>query len=101
MGYKTKKFGKNRAWLNPRDNYCMAAVGWYVEIGWPTVHNKENHAHLDASFSVNEEGRSWHITRRAHLRQLHTVRKQMDAFEAAVDEALAWGKEQGFTLYKD
>ena len=71
---------KHRVWLNSSKNNCMAALNWYVTVGWDWRKGNDDRLNLDAEFSVNDEGQTHWVTRRAELRPLYKVQKELNAF---------------------
>jgi len=99
--YKTKRFGKNRIFLNPMSDNCMAALGWSVSLEIISREDEATKCYLDASFEVNEEGRRWDVNRLSNLKQIQKAQTELDKFETACYDAIDWAKEKGLELYKE
>ncbi len=79
----TTKYNKeSRVFLNARDKSCMAAVYWNVSV---IVYDKKGE--VDANFGVNKEGQHVYLSRRADLRPLQILQRELNKFNDAYDEA--------------
>lgn len=97
---------RNRAFLNTPTSGCMAGVSWQVMLSYHKDYKelvnakKENRdplpiymAEMEANININEEGRNQYVSRKADLRPLRVMRKELDAFESACEQALIEAEE--------
>jgi len=85
-----KKWTKReRKFLNPSKD-CLAAVSWHVDFtpGKPDSEHKWNRkTWIEAELSVTDEGKAHFVTRRADLRPVRNMIKELQAFEAMCTKA--------------
>lgn len=112
MARKPKGWVKReREWLNTPTAGCMAGVSWRVQLdydeNWNLMHNltasglkatearkKAGYkAFVSAQIEINEEGRSHYVSRKADLRAIRRMRKNLDAFEDACQKAFDEAEE--------
>lgn len=91
---------RSRVFLNSPASGCMAGVSWYVILEYSKEWDNKALKRLDtyvASVSseihINDEGQVHYISRKADLRPLRAMRKELDAFEEAVQQALTEAEE--------
>lgn len=89
---------RNRAFINTPATDCMAAVGWYVKLEfWADREKGEKtgkyKANVDSSIDINREATHHYVSRKADLRALRNMRKELDAFEEACEQALMEAEE--------
>lgn len=89
VGSKFKKQG--RVFLNVLDKSCTAACVWQVEI-WTygdalNPKKKKTKPNIEAEFGVNREGQSFYVSRKADLRPLQALQRELNKFNQAYEEA--------------
>lgn len=95
--YTSYYFGKRKVWLNPEDEYCMAALTWIVVVRI-SKKEKEERAYLEAEWSANEDARTHSVYRMGDLRPIQRVNRETHQFELAVKQALQWCENEGIEL---
>ena len=85
---------RNRAWLNTPASCCMAGVSWnagdYYSKEWDKDLQTRDDKYtcvITAEISINDEAKNHYVSRKADLRPLRAMRKELDAFEEACLEA--------------
>lgn len=86
-----------KTWLNT-DPDCLAACRYQVLVYY---NEKTKAAEISAEITISDEGRSHWVSRKAHLRPIRTMRRILDAFEEAVQEAYTWIEENGYEFTSD
>lgn len=80
---------RSKKFIGPAD--CLAAVQWDVTVSKDSylkaIEDKDGLT-LEANFCVNEEARSHWVSRKADLRPLYKVQKELNAFLKAAEEGL-------------
>lgn len=82
-----------KTWLNTEPD-CLAACRYQVLVYY---NDSTKAAEISGEITITEEGRSHWVSRKAHLRPIRTMRRVLDAFEEAVQEAYTWIEENGYT----
>lgn len=85
---KVKKWSKqNRIFLNAYDKGCTDVLLWSVDV-FPSYNPKKEHiAQYAAEFSVGERGVTLYATKKAELRPMVTLQREINKFNDAVEEA--------------
>lgn len=83
----------NRTWLNPIDKHCMAVVGWHVTIEPHWNPKKKGEFVLNGEFTTTKEARNYYVERKADLRPLHKMQRELNAFISECENKLAQIKE--------
>ena len=84
----------NKEFLQPPKNPCMAAVGWEVGLEFYADRddkgkkNGKYNASVQAELSITDEAKNHYVNRKADLRPLRKMRKELDDFEDACIKAL-------------
>lgn len=87
-----KRTKRNRVFLNTPATECMAAVGWHVQVhkSWnPEKKTMQMHGEI----TINQEGQTHYVSRKADLRALYNMRKELDRFINECETALKDVKE--------
>ena len=85
---------RNRVFLNTPVSGCMAGVSWHVSLGYYKKRVKGDWdekswtATADGNIGINEEGQRQYVERKADLRAIRNMRKELDAFESAMEQAM-------------
>lgn len=85
---------RNRVFLNTPASECMAGVAWKASLGYYKKRvkggwdKKSWTATADGSIEINEEGQRQYVGRKADLRAIRNMRKELDAFESAIEQAM-------------
>ena len=91
---------RNVTFLQPPATSCMAAVSWRVCVEywqqWDKSGDKktvEYQCNVAAELNINDEAKAHYVGRKADLRPLRKMRKELDAFEDACVQALVEAEE--------
>lgn len=89
----------SKKFLQPPTNQCMAAVGWEVSLQFWEQRDGTWEASAHGELSQSREAENHYCNRRADLRPLRAMRKEIDIFEdhmmTAIMQADEYNKEQG------
>lgn len=85
----------SKTFLQPPQNGCMAAVGWEVQVEY--WNNRDDDKKKDGTYTANvhaemnltDEAKGHYVQRKADLRPIRKMRKELDAFEDACVKAIA------------
>ncbi len=97
---------RKRVFLNYPASGCMATVGWHVGvskgIAWGRLTDDECDAGItkkgrklpkewtmEAELNISEDGQSHYIHRRADMRALYRMQKELNAFITATEKAFS------------
>lgn len=90
----------NKVFLQPPQNGCMAAVGWEVTLEYWNDCEKISgtktgvyKANVHAELNLTDEAKGHYVNRKADLRPLRKMRKELDAFEDACVKAIGEAEE--------
>jgi len=84
----------SKKFLQPPNNDCMAAVGWTVSLEyWEQKEKGTWEACAHGEMSQTEEARNHYVSRRADLRPVRAMRKELDAFEEYMLKAITEADE--------
>lgn len=81
---------KNRAFLNPNDKECLGAVSWFVSFSPSKPDAKEKYFQkpiIEGSIAINREGSHHYICRKADMRAIQTMKRELCKFEDAMQQA--------------
>jgi hypothetical protein len=89
-----KRVVKKRTWLNPTSTSCAAACFWNVQVdkAWNT-NEFPNEYRVSGEFSVNDEGKSHYIDRKADMRPLYKLQEELRRFIDECELAILQVKE--------
>lgn len=81
----------NKCFLQSPTNPCLAVVGWEVSVEYIAYDRKEDGkptAYVSCEISISDEGKHQYVSRKADLRPLRVMRRELDAFEEACLKAI-------------
>jgi len=80
----------NKCFLQPPTNGCLAAVSWEAGVEYYGMKkgNDKWEAHVACELSLNRDALSHWVSRKADLKPLRAMRRELDAFEEACSQAI-------------
>lgn len=93
----------NREFLNTAKSGCMGAVAWHVALKQQQsyeyfadggyVEKGDKKWEVNACIDINRDAQSHYVSRRAHLRPLYKMHRQLTDFINACETALSEAEE--------
>jgi hypothetical protein len=94
MAKPKSELKQGRAFLNTPKSNCTAAVRWNASLDYWEVKASEGiKARVNGEIALTEEALSHWVGRKADLRALRNMRRELDAFEDALVEFFAKAEE--------
>ena len=91
---------RNRAWINSPASGCMAGVSWYVSLEYHREWDRQVKERMDtytasvnSEIEINDDAQRHYVSRKADLRPLRAMRKELDAYEETALQALTEAEE--------
>ena len=91
---------RNRVFLNTPSSGCLAGLSWRVTLRYCKRYDDDEKliegkykAHVSGESQLNDEAKDHFVSRKADLRALRNMRKELDAFESALEQAFIEAEE--------